>query len=354
MRKSLAVSIVLIGALFGAYFSVVVVGTWAEENKYVYSSPIDYALDYLSDDRYHNLAIEVDYVSGREPDWNAMNFLIERMHEYCDKDHIYIDHNATDVILPMANRYTLSDLIELEEKYRDLYKHGDTAVLYFLYLNGKYVDTTGYSEMKTEVVGLTYSHSSIAIFKDDMKTDNPSITEEDMEKAVLLHEFGHTICLVGIGYQSAQEDPEHPHHSIHEGCIMYYALNTSREAPPLPTDFCEDSKKDIEYIKSRPRDTSDVKLMPWLLLAADLAGSLSLIYYILASPGHKNEDYDMGYQYFDEEIYGDNNYEGHYGQYQYTEYSDRNSGFDAGREMNGENDMMEDDKEGGDNDIPYF
>ena len=312
MRKSIAISIVLVGALLGAYISMVPIASWAEEHRYIYSSPLDYALDYLSDDIYKNIAIEVDWVAGREPDWSAMDFLMERMHQYCEKDRIYIDHNASDIIMPMQDTYNLSDLMDLEKKYRDLYKHGDTAVLYFLYLNGKYVDTSGYSQVSTEVAGLTYSHSSIAIFKDELRTiENPNLNEDVVEKSVLLHEFGHIICLVGIGYHSEQEDPEHPHHSIHKDGVMYYAINASEGAPPPPLDFCNDSKRDIEFIKSRPRDTSNVIYMPWLLLAADLLSALSLILCIVSpekeSPNIQNiprfdEDHGNGQNEGDEDI----------------------------------------------------
>lgn len=282
MKRSIAISLVLTGALFGAYFSVVVVGEWAEENKYIYSSPLDYALDYLSDDIYRKIAIEVDWVTGREPDWNAMHFLIERMYEYCDKEEIYIDYNASDEILPLKDTYTLDDLLSLENEYRDLYKNGDTAVIYFLYLNGRYVDTGGYSSVVTEVAGLTYGHSSVAIFKDELRDlGNSAWNEDSLEKTVLLHEFGHIICLVGIGYHSDQEDPEHPHHSIHKGCVMYYAINVSENAPEPNLDFCNDSKKDIEYIKSRDRDVSNVIYIPWLLLAADIISAVAIILSIL-------------------------------------------------------------------------
>ena len=288
MRRSLALSLVLVGALVGAYFSVVVVGDWADEHKYVYSSPLDYALDYLSDDIYKNIAIEVDWVMGREPDWDALDFLMEKMHEYCEKDRIYIDFNVSDEIMPLKDTYTLQDLIDMEEEYRYLYKHGDTAVIYFLYLNGRYVDTGGYSAVITEVAGLTYGHSSVAIFKDELRSIGSSgLNEDTVEKSVLLHEFGHLICLVGIGYHSDQEDPEHPHHSIYKDGVMYYAINASKNAPPPPLDFCNASKKDIEYIKSRPRDTSNIIYIPWLLLAADVMSALTLTLSII-SP--KEED----------------------------------------------------------------
>ncbi|GEM_PF-2752034 len=300
MNRGLAISVVLVGALIGAYFSVVVVGEWADEHRYIYISPLDYALDYLSDDIYKNIEIEVDWVSGEEPDWNAMNFLIDKIYEYCEKDRVYINHSASDIIFSYKNSYTLEDLVSMEKEHRNLYKHGDTAVIYFLYLNGRYADSSGYSEISTEVVGLTYSHSSVAIFKDQLRgMEKQGLSEERAEKSVLLHEFGHLICLVGIGYHADHEDPEHPHHTIHQDGVMYYAINASKGAPPPPLDFCEDSKKDIEFIKSRPRDESRVVYVPWLLLAADLVSALTLIWYIMRPEPYtppQYPEYPYGYE----------------------------------------------------------
>ncbi len=284
MRKLIPITIIIIGALFGAYLSVVVAGEWADEQKYVYTSQIDYALDYLSDDPYKNLVIEVDWIIGCEPDWSAMSFLVNRIKEYCDKESVYIDRNYSDEILPYRSSYGMEDILKLEEDYRSLYKNGDTAVIYILYLNGKFIDSSpAPTDVYTEVVGMAYTHSSVAIFKDEIRSvADVGLSVEYTERSILLHEFGHLICLVGIGYTATHEDPEHPHHTIHEDGVMYYAINATEGAAIPPQDFCEDSKLDIDYLKGQPRDISNVVYIPWLLLLADITGAIGLIIAVIA------------------------------------------------------------------------
>ncbi len=289
MRKSVAISIILVGALLGAAFSMVVVGSWANERRYVYSSPIDYALDYLSDEPYKNLAIEVDWIIGCEPDWSAMDFLVQKIKEYCNKDSVYIDRNYSDEIVSYRSVYTMSDIENLENEYRGLHKHGDTAVIYYLYLNGRFEKSSALgTDVYTEVVGMTYTYSSVAIFKDEIRSvADVGLNVHYTECSILLHEFGHLICLVGIGYHSEQEDPDHPHHTIHRDGVMYYAINATQGAGIPPQDFCNDSKTEIEYLKNRPRDVSNAGYIPWLLLLADLVAASGLIIAILTKKKEK-------------------------------------------------------------------
>lgn len=304
MRKSAAVAIILAGALLGAAFSMIVVGSWANERKYVYSSPIDYALDYLSDEPYKNLAIEVDWVAGCEPDRSALNFLVEKIKEYCDKDSVYIDWNASDEIMPHTNIYTFSEIENLENEYRDLYKHGDTAVIYYIYLNGKFQNSAVYEDVYTEVVGMTYTHSSVAIFKDEIRSvADVGLNVHYTERSILLHEFGHLICLVGIGYHSDQEDPEHPHHTIHKDGVMYYAINATEGAGIPPQDFCNDSKQEMEWLKSRPRDVSNARYIPWLLLLADIIAASGLIITVLTRKEEKAPPYYPYYPEYNQQEY---------------------------------------------------
>ncbi len=276
-NKAALISIVLVMALAGAYLSVVVVGQAVEERKYVYSSPLDYALDYLSDEPYTRLAIEVDYVDGYPPSESALNFLIQKIYEYTEKKYVFIDRNATDRIPLRQATYDISSIRAMENTYRDDYKHGNTAVLYILYLNGLFRDTgAGLEATHTDVAGLEYGYSSIAIFKQEIIDYSDNLYQQEyMERSVLLHEFGHTIALVGIGYYSPQEDPEHPHHSIHPDAVMYYAINASAGIPPQ--DFCNDSKRDIQTIMSHQREESPVIYVPWMLLLADILAAVSII-----------------------------------------------------------------------------
>ncbi len=278
-KKSALISIVLTLALAGAYFSLVVVGNEVEERKYVYSSPLDYALDYLSDEPYSRLEIEVDWVQGYAPSHSALDFLIHKIYTYTDKKYVRVDGNASDEIPLNSPIYTLQDLHTLEDRYRSDYKHGNTAVLYILYLNGIFSDTGGIEEgegEQTDIAGLEYGFSSIAIFKQEIEEYSQSAYQaEYMERTVLLHEFGHTICLVGIGYDSPQEDPEHPHHSIHKYAVMYYEMDASQGIPPQ--DFCNDSKKDIQTIKAHTRQVSPIIYVPWMLLLADILSAASIV-----------------------------------------------------------------------------
>ena len=304
-KKGALISIVLVGMLAGGYLSMVVVGEWADEHRYVYSSPLDYALDYLSDDPYSKLLIEVDWVRGYGPSRSALEFLVERIYEHTEKDSVRIEWNSSDEIPLMQATYSTEDLREIESEYRDLYKHDDTALLYIIYLNGAFADTEGMEATQTDVAGLEFGFSSIAIFKQEIREYSGSEYEaEYMERSVLLHEFGHTIALVGIGYDSPQEDPEHPHHSIYEGCVMYYAINSSAGLPPQ--DFCEASLQDIETIESHERKESTAIYVPWLLLLADILAGISLISATLSSGenrGNPPEIPDVDVQYFgDEEL----------------------------------------------------
>ncbi len=280
-RRHLYATIAVLFMIVGAYLSVGVAGSWAKENMYLYEGPLDYALDYLSDKPYKNLEIEVDWVMGYPPSHSAMSFLVGKIREYCEKDRVYVNWNYSSEIQPHRASYTLQDLVSLENEYRGLYKHGDTAVLYYLYLNGKFEDTGGEPVTVTETAGLEYGHSSIFIFKQQIiNSAGYSVPAEYVERSVVLHEFGHAICLVGIGYKSAQEDPEHPHHSIYKNGVMYYAINTTSGQIP-PQDFCNASKEDINFIKSHQRPISPVVYIPWMLLLADiLAGGLLLAYVI--------------------------------------------------------------------------
>ncbi len=306
-KKVVLISVVLVMALAGAYFSVFVAGEWANEHRYVYSSHLDYALDYLSDEPYDELAIEVDWVRGYPPSDSALHFLIQKIYANTDKHTVFIDRNASDEIPLRTAIYDTESIRSLEGEYRDLYKHGNTAVLYIIYLNGLFRDTgAGLEATHTDVAGLEYGFSSIAIFKQEIidYSDN-AYQQEYMERSVLLHEFGHTICLVGIGYDSPQEDPEHPHHSIHAYAVMYYAINASAGIPPQ--DFCEDSKKDIETIKAHKREESMAVYVPWLLLLADILAAFSIISVIITGGKKPPVPPTAEYQHHYEDITEDDN-----------------------------------------------
>jgi hypothetical protein len=193
-----------------------------------------HATDYLGAVPYSSLLVEVDWIQGEDPDQNALNLLEQRLNERCRKPGgITI---KLDSVIPAQGITTwrLSDIQALERRYRGSYSAGNTAVLYFLYLNGGYEDDTSTSQ----TLGISYTGSSICIFKDSVRVTrgNPA-NRSAVEDSVLVHEAGHNLGLVNIGVpmQSPHEDSAHSGHCTNTSCVNYWAVDTSLSPRLLST-----------------------------------------------------------------------------------------------------------------------
>lgn len=242
-----------------------------------YYSAGEFSKYYLKGDKYTEVIIEIDAVEGFKPDDDAINTLKTRVSENCDKQKIEIDKSSYNIIPQTKSKYYIDDILNLEKEYRNRYRKGNTIVLYYIYLNGQNGDNS-------DVVGQAYSASSCVIFKEriqEASNNSGLITEEDIEKAVVVHEFGHILSLVNIGYKSDidHEDSDYPHHCTHEAyfgglriydCNMYWAIETTaisttsavNQLTGIPDDFCEYCKHDLELIKkdqeNRDSEINDV------------------------------------------------------------------------------------------------
>ena len=173
----------------------------------------------LQDNKYSKLHIEINYVSGNEPDSEALNLLRQRINEVTDKKSVTISQNSfgsTD------SSYSLEEILDIEDSQRTKFKNGDEFVIHILYLNGEFEDND-------KTLGLAYKGSSFAIFKE--KIEDAAfllISAQDIEKSVLVHEYGHLLGLVNNGYTSPHdhEDSEHPNHSNNEDSVMYWAVES--------------------------------------------------------------------------------------------------------------------------------
>ena len=200
----------------------------------------------LKGNEYSKIHIEVNYVTGNSPESDALNLLKQRVQEVTDKSTITVSQSSfgsTD------NSYTLEEILELEDKQRTRFKSGNTFVIHILYLNGEYSDND-------QTLGLAYSGTSFAIFKE--KIEDAAfllISAKDIEKSVLVHEFGHLLGLVNNGYQSPHdhEDPQHPHHSNNEESVMYWAIESQDIGNQLdgepPNDFDNYDLDDLKLMK---------------------------------------------------------------------------------------------------------
>jgi predicted Zn-dependent protease len=213
----------------------------------------DYAKAYLQDKKYTRLIVEVDYVEGYSPTPSVLDTLRERIDRYCDKEDIPMD---TDSIPKTQSSYSLDDIKALEKEYKDFVKTRSDIVVYILYLNGFYSDNSN-------VLGVAYGPGSVAIFKEKIDDINipPGaelfIDSSDYEKSVVVHEMGHLLALVNIGYKSeADHESTNAHHCKFDDCVMYYKIETvsiydliTQENPEPPSDFCQDCRNDLTNLK---------------------------------------------------------------------------------------------------------
>ena len=193
------------------------------------SSAGDFALDFLRDETYDRVLIEVDWVAGHRPDDAALDHLVGVVGQVCDKPggiEVVLDDEIPSQGSPA---WTVPAGQELEVAWRDRYRDPDsgTAVIYFLYLDGN----SSADSSEGRVLGYAYRGSSLAIFEETIastETGLPLLSGGGVEDAVLAHELGHLLGLVnnGVAPESPHQDTAHGAHCDDEGCLMYWAVET--------------------------------------------------------------------------------------------------------------------------------
>jgi hypothetical protein len=123
--------------------------------------------------------------------------------------------------------------------------------IYLQFLDGTYEDR--------DAVGVAYGASSAAIFSQHIEEiATVLVGSEAIERAATIHEIGHLLSLVNIGYRSprTREDPDHPNHSSNPDSVMYWAVDNVGVVTvlggdmELPTDFDADDRADLEDVRT--------------------------------------------------------------------------------------------------------
>ena len=257
--------------VFVVIFVIYFIDQQSDNNEQRYYRTGELAKNYLQGNKYSKVIIEIDSVEGYKPNDQSIDLLKSRIEQYCNKNSVVVDKASFNTIPKTKSKYYIEDILKLENEYRNQYMEGDSIGLYYIFLNGEY--ETG------NVLGVAYSGSSIGIFKETIQNaanDSILITEEDIERSVVVHEFGHLLSLVNIGYVSERDhhDESHPRHCNHEeyegtqiyDCVMYYAVETTSVSinsfynilRGLPDDFCEDCKYDIEQLKNNQEKKNSI------------------------------------------------------------------------------------------------
>ena len=181
------------------------------------------ANELLSSAKYTSLKIEVQYMTGFQPDAAALNHLQTTLAGLLNKPSgITI---VTKEIPASANlALSVNDVISIEKNNRTVFTTGNQLGIYILYTNGNYTDNN--------VLGVAYKNTSTALFGKKINDNSGGLGQASRTKLVATvaeHELGHLLGLVDLGspMQTGHKDAGHGSHCSNTSCLMYYTSETS-------------------------------------------------------------------------------------------------------------------------------
>jgi predicted Zn-dependent protease len=183
--------------------------------------------DFLSDDKFDKLIVEIQYVSGYEPTAKSLDNLKTFLQQRLNKpEGISIVQNS--ISSPGKSAYSLEEIRAIEKANRTQQADGSTLTAYFFFADGDYAANSGNSK----VLGIAYGASSMVLFEKTIREFSGGITQPSattLETTVINHEFGHVLGLVnnGTSMQDAHQDEAHGKHCNNKDCLMYYTVATS-------------------------------------------------------------------------------------------------------------------------------
>lgn len=223
-----------------------------DDNEIEYShreNPGLSAPDFLSDDNFTKLEIEVDYMQGYAPNEDALDNLETFLEQRLNKKSVSI-LMPTEIPAAGNSSYTANDIRELESQYRNEYSTVEDSTLraYMIILDSRFEDRN--------VLGVAYYNTSNAFFGGTYEEVSGGFNQPSRrltESISYRHEFGHLFGLVnipgsGTDMQTNHQDTENGHHCTNDNCLMYYGMENAgvfgqvfrEEIPPLDANCIAD------------------------------------------------------------------------------------------------------------------
>jgi hypothetical protein len=186
-------------------------------------NPGQSAPEFLTDENFERLVVQVQYMQGYEPTQQGLNNLKTFLSNRLNKTSITI-MEPEEVPASGESSYTANDIRDLEREHRTQFSSENEIVAYFIVVDGEFSDA--------DVLGIAHFNTSMALFGpmfDEVSGGIGSPPKEDVETIVMQHEFGHILGLVnnGVDMQNNHQDTENGRHCDNEECLMNYAFRTA-------------------------------------------------------------------------------------------------------------------------------
>ncbi len=185
---------------------------------------------YLKASPYSRLVLEVDSTEGFAPRASVESAVLDTLRGVVAKpDGVLVTRDQTLPRKGSTYEWTQSELFQLADTTFTLPRAAGTVRMHVLFLDGQFNGG--------QVLGLAWSNTHLVVFKETLERQcrsglGATLGErvcEAAEQGVWVHELGHLLGLVnnGLPMVSQHQDAAHPGHDGNEGCVMYWAFDTS-------------------------------------------------------------------------------------------------------------------------------
>ena len=205
----------------------------------------------LREDR-PTLVVEIDVQEGASVDQAAVDHLVDVLGGVVHKPGGIVFEGG-NTFASSDTSWTADDLRAAAAANRSTATTDDRVSVHVLYVRGGHEQ----SGQRTNAIGLAYSASTVALFPERWQGLGSLLgSGRAIERAVLVHELGHLLALVNLGYSSdiAHEDPDHPGHSSNSQSVMFHAIESTligqAFSGPPPDTFDEADRSDLEGLRT--------------------------------------------------------------------------------------------------------
>lgn len=171
--------------------------------------------DLLTAAPYSSLQIEIQYMPGYAPDQAALDNMVAFLKTRINKPG---DISITQEQIPAGSSSitVLSDIVNTEQHYRNLYTHYNLLRVYILITDGYY--------SKSDVLATSYWNTSFCLFGKAIDDASSQANRSILITTLLEHEFGHLMGLVdqGTPMLTDHKDVVNGAHCDNPDCLMYY------------------------------------------------------------------------------------------------------------------------------------